>query len=204
MGTHPIFESDFDCLTEMHRLLSQPVRSLTLSAARGQHMSGFGKLKSNVGPVHRDVWSYRNALPYITAITCYWTYFCWHHAEHHMGTGPLGISLGLTLRKDHLMKLYFTNEELGLPKDMVTGSKANISPDTKMPLASDRTMPMQYYSTALSLGGAALLEMTNSIIYAVTGQESFAPVVSHDIKDLGASAVEAVADEDAEEEEEED
>ena len=61
---------------------------------------------------------------------------------------------------------------------------------------------MQYYSTALSLGGAAVLEMTNSIIYAVTGQESFAPVVSHDIKDLGAATVEAVADEDAEEEEE--
>ena len=39
------------------------------------------------------------------------------------------------------LKVYFTNEELGLPKDMVTGSKANISPDTKMPLASDRTMP---------------------------------------------------------------
>ena len=40
--------------------------------------------------------------------------------------------------------MYFTNEELGLPKDMTIGSKANVSPDAKMPEKTDPYVNQAY------------------------------------------------------------
>merc|ERR1711970_1289222 len=201
MGTHPIFESDFDCLTGMNRvLLSVGRRGFGLSTKREMNMAGHSKLKANVGAPNRSVSDYRVAVVLARLAAAYWMYWVWHHHEHHT-QHPLGNTINRSLAQDHLLKLYFTNEELGLPKDMTIGSKANVSPDTKMP---EKTDPMTYWLTVMELGMGAASEMFNSIIFAISGDESFAPVVSHKIVVLGASEQTAAADEDAEEDEDED
>ena len=55
---------------------------------------------------------------------------------------------------------------------------------------------MTYWLTVMDLGKGAAVEMFNSILFAISGDESFAPVVSHKIVDLGASEQTAAADED--------
>merc|ERR1711962_23996 len=49
MGTHPIFESDFDCLTEMALRLSQPVLGKYIGNANKINIGGSSGIFGNVG-----------------------------------------------------------------------------------------------------------------------------------------------------------
>merc|ERR1712130_386868 len=57
MGTHPIFESDFDCLTEMNRLLTavKPA-SIKPAAARSMSLTCTSYVDKAKGPTVRQNW----------------------------------------------------------------------------------------------------------------------------------------------------
>merc|ERR1712130_11521 len=61
MGTHPIFESDFDCLTEMNRLLTavKPA-SIKPAAARSMSLTCPSYVDKAKGPTVRHNWRSKN------------------------------------------------------------------------------------------------------------------------------------------------
>merc|ERR1711970_383000 len=92
MGTHPIFESDFDCLTEMNRLGAGTAR---LSLRLGQRPVLAQTSKRTAFDMGTFSCGYRWAAYSDPAIAMmghcvfgfFWVYYlynCWNHSEHHL------------------------------------------------------------------------------------------------------------------------
>merc|ERR1712131_557995 len=102
MGTHPIFESDFDCLTEMNRLGTGCAR-LSLRLGQRPVLSQTSKRTAfDMGPFGCSYrWpAYHDpgiSLLGQIAVGIIWTYFlynCWNHSEHHLVQAGIPNPLG--------------------------------------------------------------------------------------------------------------
>merc|ERR1711990_1302253 len=135
MGTHPIFESDFDCLTEMNRLAAGSAR-LSLRLGQRQILSQTSKRTAfDMGPMSCGYrWSaYADPALSIFAQSVfgifwvYYLYHCWNHSEHHLCQAgfPNPIGEATELVTGHYVgykgtgalsaRMEILNEELGLP-----------------------------------------------------------------------------------------
>merc|ERR1712212_501075 len=83
MGTHPIFESDFDCLTEF-LMLPEDTRELDQRFFEE-------RLQKSIGSLHPYAVKWRVALLIITILTVFFTY-CWLNDPSTSNT-PLMASL---------------------------------------------------------------------------------------------------------------
>merc|ERR1712227_209477 len=113
MGTHPIFESDFDCLTEMSvkaimkaRLVAGSVR---LSQALARNLAPGGKIFNDIRPplpgelaaglgglagglvnggINGGMWSLTTSEAALNAV-CAFEVFCWYCVGESIGRGSL-------------------------------------------------------------------------------------------------------------------
>merc|ERR1712147_13888 len=141
MGTHPIFESDFDCLTDSKR---EDMNRLLLARATTRQSKRFGG-GSNFMPQQIAYRWHPYADPFVTLVstgffTFFWArliYMSFHHNEHHLFGPPLKPTTyhGLPAPCASSTSGYgpstatwagypaggyrdiWTNEELGLPAD---------------------------------------------------------------------------------------
>merc|ERR1712142_777355 len=117
MGTHPIFESDFDCLTEkkMNRLLVAGRATTMRTSKRFGGGSNFEPMTMGYRwqPYHAPMMTFMSTLVW-TIIWGRFVYMTIHDSEHHVFGGPIN-NIEISRASEAKYAALYTNEELGLP-----------------------------------------------------------------------------------------
>merc|ERR1712110_125914 len=123
MGTHPIFESDFDCLTEnlikmLSRVARIPLRAITRKLSTTSPRKG-----SDLGLYNKAYRWHPYGNPMFTAMcqtlgVAFWVYMFWSwfsEGDHVLGHAGLPIETVVKPQFQSQVNKLYLNSELGLP-----------------------------------------------------------------------------------------